>query len=28
VDLIKERSLKNPYFIKEVNQSKFPIYGY
>jgi hypothetical protein len=28
VDLITERSLKNPYFIKEVNQSKIPIYGY
>lgn len=28
VDLITEKSLKNPYLIKEINQSKFPIYGY
>jgi hypothetical protein len=27
VDLITERSLKNPYFIKEINETKFPIYG-
>lgn len=28
VDVLTERSLKNPYFIKEINQTKFPIYGY
>jgi len=27
VDILTERSLKNPYFIKEVNQTKVPIYG-
>lgn len=27
VDLLTERSLKNPYFIQEVNQTKFSIYG-
>lgn len=27
VDLLTERSLKNPYFIKEINETKFPIYG-
>ena len=27
IDLITERSLKNPYFIKELNETKFPIYG-
>lgn len=26
VDLITERSLKNPYFIAEVNKTKVPIY--
>lgn len=28
IDLLTERSLKNPYFVKEVNDTKFPIYGY
>ncbi len=28
VDLLTERSLRNPYFIEEVNQTKFPIYGF
>ena len=28
VDVLTERSLKNPYFIKEVNNTKIPIYGY
>ena len=28
VDVLTERSLKNPYFIKEVNNTKTPIYGY
>ncbi|WP_017257203.1 nucleotidyltransferase family protein [Pedobacter arcticus] len=28
VDILTERSLKNPYFIQEVNNSKLPIYGY
>ncbi len=28
VDLVSERSLKNPYFIEEINRTKFPIYGY
>lgn len=27
VDLLTERSLKNPYFINQVNKTKFPIYG-
>lgn len=27
VDLLTERSLKNPYFIKELNETKFSIYG-
>ena len=27
IDLITERSLKNPYFIKELDDTKFPIYG-
>ena len=27
VDLITERSLRNPYFVKELNETKFPIYG-
>ncbi len=27
IDLLTERSLKNPYFINEINQTKFPIYG-
>jgi predicted nucleotidyltransferase len=27
VDLLTERSLKNPYFIKQVNDTKFAIYG-
>lgn len=27
VDLLTERSLKNPYFIKELNETKIPIYG-
>ncbi|TAG59340.1 MAG: hypothetical protein EAZ27_00760 [Cytophagales bacterium] len=27
VDLLTERSLKNPYFIKQVNDTKFSIYG-
>lgn len=27
VDLLTERSLKNPYFIKQLNETKFPIYG-
>lgn len=27
VDLHTERSLKNPFFIAEVNETKFPIYG-
>lgn len=26
IDLITERSLKNPFFIKEINETKFPIY--
>lgn len=28
VDVLTERSLKNPYFIKEINQTKYPLYGY
>lgn len=28
VDILTERSLKNPYFIKEINTNKLPIYGY
>ena len=28
IDLLAEPSLKNPYFIKEINETKFPIYGY
>ena len=27
IDLNTERSLKNPYFIKELNETKFHIYG-
>ena len=27
IDLITERSLRNPYFINEVNATKFAIYG-
>ena len=27
IDLLTERSLKNPYFIKELNETKFHIYG-
>ena len=27
IDLITERSLKNPYFINELNKTKFLIYG-
>lgn len=27
IDVITERSLRNPYFIKELNDTKFPIYG-
>ncbi len=27
VDLVSEKSLKNPYFIAEINQTKFPIYA-
>jgi uncharacterized protein len=27
IDLLTERSLKNPYFIEEVNKTRFPIYG-
>ena len=27
IDILTERSLKNPYFIKEINETKFPIYG-
>lgn len=27
IDLVSEKSLKNPYFIEELNQTKFPIYG-
>lgn len=27
IDLLTERSLKNPYFINEVNQKKYLIYG-
>ena len=28
VDLITERSLTNPYFIQQINETKFPVYGY
>lgn len=28
VDVLTERSLKNPYFIQELNNTKLPIYGY
>lgn len=28
VDLISERSLKNPYFISEINATKIAIYGH
>jgi predicted nucleotidyltransferase len=28
VDILTERTLKNPYFIKEINRTKYPIYGY
>ena len=27
IDLLTERSLKNPYFIKEINETKYQIYG-
>jgi len=27
IDLLTERSLKNPYFIDEINQTKYAIYG-
>ena len=27
IDLLTERSLKNPYFIKQVNETKYQIYG-
>lgn len=27
VDLLTEASLKNPYFIKEINETKYKIYG-
>ncbi len=27
IDLLTERSLKNPYFIQELNRTKFAIYG-
>lgn len=27
IDILTERSLKNPYFIKELNETKFSIYG-
>ncbi len=27
IDLLTERSLKNPFFIKELNETKFSIYG-
>lgn len=27
VDLVTERSLKNPYFIKELERTRVPIYG-
>lgn len=27
IDLLTERSLKNPYFISELNATKLPIYG-
>ena len=27
VDLLNEASLKNPYFIKEVNETRYKIYG-
>ena len=27
IDIITERSLKNPYFISEINATKYPIYG-
>jgi predicted nucleotidyltransferase len=27
VDLLTERSLKNPYFIREIEKNKLPIYG-
>ncbi len=28
VDLLTERSLKNPYFIQRLNETKFAIYGF
>ena len=28
VDLLTEKSLKNPYFIQHLNETKFPIYGF
>jgi uncharacterized protein len=27
IDLVTERSLKNPYFINELNETRFLIYG-
>ena len=27
IDILTERSLKNPYFISEINATKYPIYG-
>ena len=27
IDILTERSLKNPYFIREINATKYPIYG-
>ncbi len=28
IDLLTERSLKNPYFIQQINNAKLPIYGF
>lgn len=27
IDILTERSLKNSYFIREINETKYPIYG-
>jgi hypothetical protein len=27
VDLVSERSIKNPYFLKEISETKFIVYG-
>ena len=27
IDILSERSLKNPFFIREINATKYPIYG-